>query len=67
MNKTTKKLLGLTTAAALCLSQISAFAIPSTDKVILNGNEISDITLENISDRNLMPLRAISELMGASI
>lgn len=67
MNKTTKKLLGLTTAAALCLSQISAFAIPSTDKVILNGNEISDITLENISDRNLMPLRAISELMGASV
>ena len=67
MNKTTKKLLGLTTAAALCLSQISAFAAPSTDKVILNGNEISDITLENISDRNLMPLRAISELMGASV
>lgn len=67
MNKTTKKLLGLTTAAALCLSQISAFAVPSTDKVILNGNEISDITLENISDRNLMPLRAISELMGASV
>lgn len=67
MNKTTKKLLGLTTAAALCLSHISAFAIPSTDKVILNGNEISDITLENISDRNLMPLRAISELMGASV
>lgn len=67
MNKTTKKLLVLTTAAALCLSQISAFAIPSTDKVILNGNEISDITLENISDRNLMPLRAISELMGASV
>lgn len=67
MNKTTKKLLGLTTAAALYLSQISAFAIPSTDKVILNGNEISDITLENISDRNLMPLRAISELMGASV
>lgn len=67
MNKTTKKLLGLTTAAALCLSQISAFAIPSTDKVIINGNEISDITLENISDRNLMPLRAISELMGASV
>lgn len=67
MNKTTKKLLGLTTAAALCLSQISAFATPSTDKVILNGNEIIDITLENISDRNLMPLRAISELMGASV
>ena len=67
MNKTTKKLLGLTTAAALCLSQISAFAAPSNDKVILNGNEISDITLENISDRNLMPLRAISELMGASV
>ena len=67
MNKTTKKLLGLTTAAALCLSQISAFAAPSTDKVILNGNEICDITLENISDRNLMPLRAISELMGASV
>lgn len=67
MNKTTKKLLGLTTAAALCLSQISAFAAPSTDKVILNGNEIIDITLENISDRNLMPLRAISELMGASV
>ena len=67
MNKTTKKLLGLTTAAALCLSQISAFAEPSTDKVILNGNEISDMTLENISDRNLMPLRAISELMGASV
>lgn len=67
MNKTKKKLLGLTTAAALCLSQISAFAVPSTDKVILNGNEISDITLENISDRNLMPLRAISELMGASV
>lgn len=67
MNKTTKKLLGLTTAAALCLSQISAFAAASTDKVILNGNEISDITLENISDRNLMPLRAISELMGASV
>ena len=67
MNKTTKKLLGLTTAAALCLSQISAFAAPSADKVILNGNEISDITLENISDRNLMPLRAISELMGASV
>ncbi len=67
MNKTTKKLLGLTTAAALCLSQISAFAAPSTDKVIINGNEISDITLENISDRNLMPLRAISELMGASV
>lgn len=67
MNKTTKKLLGLTTAAALCLSQISAFAAPSTDKVILNGNEISDMTLENISDRNLMPLRAISELMGASV
>ncbi len=67
MNKTTKKLLGLTTAAALCLSQISAFAAPSTDKVILNGNEISDITLENISDRNLMPLRAISELLGASV
>ena len=67
MNKTTKKILGLTTAAALCLSQISAFAAPSTDKVILNGNEISDITLENISDRNLMPLRAISELMGASV
>lgn len=67
MNKTTKKLLGLTTAAALCLSQISAFAVPSTDKVILNGNEISDITLKNISDRNLMPLRAISELMGASV
>lgn len=67
MNKTTKKLLVLTTAAALCLSQISAFAAPSTDKVILNGNEISDITLENISDRNLMPLRAISELMGASV
>lgn len=67
MNKTTKKLLGLTTAAALCLSQISAFAAPSNDKVILNGNEISDITLKNISDRNLMPLRAISELMGASV
>lgn len=67
MNKTTKKLLSLTTAAALCLSQISAFAAPSTDKVILNGNEISDMTLENISDRNLMPLRAISELMGASV
>ena len=67
MNKTTKKLLGHTTAAALCLSQISAFAEPSTDKVILNGNEISDMTLENISDRNLMPLRAISELMGASV
>ena len=67
MNKTTKKFLGLTTAAALCLSQISAFAEPSTDKVILNGNEISDMTLENISDRNLMPLRAISELMGASV
>lgn len=67
MNKTTKKLLGLTTAAALCLSQISAFAAASTDKVILNGNEIIDITLENISDRNLMPLRAISELMGASV
>lgn len=67
MNKTTKKILGLTTAAALCLSQISAFAVPSTDKVILNGNEISDITLKNISDRNLMPLRAISELMGASV
>lgn len=67
MNKTTKKILDLTTAAALCLSQISAFAAPSADKVILNGNEISDITLENISDRNLMPLRAISELMGASV
>ena len=45
MNKTTKKFLGLTTAAALCLSQISAFAAASTDKVILNGNEISYITL----------------------
>lgn len=67
MNKTTKKLLGLTTAAALCLSQISTFAIPSTDKVILNGNEISDITLENINDRNLIPLRQISELVGASV
>lgn len=67
MNKTTKKLLGLTTAAALCLSQISAFAAPSTDKVILNGNEISDITLENINDRNLIPLRQISELVGASV
>lgn len=67
MNKTTKKLLGLTTAAALCLSQISTVAAPSTDKVIFNGNEISDMTLENISDRNLMPLRAISELMGASV
>ncbi|MDO5586261.1 MAG: stalk domain-containing protein [Clostridia bacterium] len=67
MNKTTKKLLGLTTAAALCLSQISAFAAASTDKVILNGNEISDITLENINDRNLIPLRQISELVGASV
>lgn len=67
MNKTTKKILGLTTAAALCLSQISTFAIPSTDKVILNGNEISDITLENINDRNLIPLRQISELIGASV
>lgn len=67
MNKTTKKFLGLTTAAALCLSQISAFAAPSTDKVILNGNEISDITLENINDRNLIPLRQISELVGASV
>lgn len=67
MNKTTKKFLGLTTAAALCLSQISAFAAASTDKVILNGNEISDITLENINDRNLIPLRQISELVGASV
>lgn len=67
MNKTTKKLLGLTTAAALCLSQISAFAEPSTDKVILNGNEITDISLEKIDGRNLMPLRAISELIGSSV
>ncbi len=68
MNKTTKKLLGLTTAAALCLSQISAFAIePSKDKIILNGNEINNISLIIDNDRNLMPLRAISELLGASV
>lgn len=68
MNKTTKKILGLTTAAALCLSQISAFAAnPSNDKVVFNGNEINNISLIIDNDRNLMPLRAISELMGASV
>jgi len=68
MNKTTKKLLGLTTATALCLSQISAFAIePSKDKIILNGNEINNISLIIDNGRNLMPLRAISELLGASV
>ena len=68
MNKTTKKLLGLTTAAALCLSQISAFAAdPSNDKVVFNGNEINNISLIIDNDRNLMPLRAISELLGASV
>lgn len=68
MNKTTKKLLGLATAAALCLSQISAFAAdPSNDKVVFNGNEINNISLIIDNDRNLMPLRAISELLGASV
>lgn len=68
MNKTTKKLLGFTTAAALCLSQISTFANEaSKDKIIFNGNEINDISLIIENDRNLMPLRAISELLGASV
>ena len=72
MNKTTKKLLGLTTAAALCLSQISAFAAdPSNDTVFLNGVQQTDVSLlqEYVEGgtRNLMPLRKISELLGASV